>query len=234
MKLNDYLHTNEKCPVCGEPLKLYMQVTDGPLWKSSQVSSDTLIFEKNTPLAPLDGVVSDDYFWINRRGDDYNFNFSGSSIFQHSKTWSIFFFYLCNEKSIENKYGRDYEIDPYRACYFRSCPFMEFGLDNKAGKWALELASGADAIDGNTRDEICIFKIPQENGLEKVYILSLDYEFKVTTLRFFKTTAEDRVSDDFEPKVFKKELPLLGARPNFDISERDKLIDRLNSWIIMS
>ncbi len=231
MKLNDYLHTNEACPVCGEPLKLYMQVTDGPLWKSSQVSANTLIFEKSTRLPPSEGTVSGDYFWITRNGDNYNFNFSGSSILQHSKTWYVFFFYLCNDKAIENKYGTDYEIDPYKACYYRSCPFMEFVLDSDTKEWTLKLSQ---EIDSNTRDEICIFKTHHEDGLEKVYILSLDYEFKLTTLRFFKTFPQDRLSEDFEPKIFKKELPLLGVHPNFDISERDKLIDRLNSWIIMS
>ncbi len=234
MKLSDYLHTNEACPVCGEPLKLYMQVTDGPLWGSSLVSVDSLIFEKRTRLPPEEGAISGDYFWITISGDDYNFNFSGSNILQHSKTWNVFFFYLCNDKAIENKYGTDYEIDPYQACYFRSCPFMEFVLDSNDKKWKLELASGADLIDGKTRDEICIFKTQHDGGLEKVYILSLDYESKLTTLRFFKTTDKDRANRDFEPKIFKKELPLLNVRPNFDMSERDKLIDRLNSWIIMS
>ena len=35
MSLSKFLQASNKCPLCGEPLALYMQTIDGPLWKAN-------------------------------------------------------------------------------------------------------------------------------------------------------------------------------------------------------
>ena len=232
MNLSEFLHFNNECPVCGEPLKLYFSVMDGPLWKASLKLPNILKFEQ---IKCKDNKLSDkEFFLIIDNETDCQLEFSNHDIFNIAQKWNGFFFKLCNEHAIEEDSSISYSIDPYKACYYRSTPFMDFQLVEN-DNWELRLARGTSAsFDNSMRDEVCIFKVQQDNGDEKLYILNIDYENQATVLRFCKTTAEQRSTEDFEPKMFKKDLPLLSVRPNFDLADRDKLINRLDSWILMS
>lgn len=231
MNLCNFLHFNQSCPVCGEPLTLYAQVLDGPLWKSVKVGSGTYHFRqlkcKNKDFG------DDDFFWVTDNQDGFDIDFSTAKIYQNSKTWTLFFFFMCNETGIEDAPRESYGINPCTACYYRSSPFLEF-KQNEDKNWRLIRASGTDSVEGDNRDEIFSFCNRQDNGGEKMYVLNLDYESKQTSLRYYSATEAERADRDFDPKILKIDLPILNVRPNFDLLQRDKLIDRFDSWILMS
>lgn len=232
MSLNTFLHLTEKCPVCDEPMTLFMQVLDSSLWRSYPTAKPyiTEFQQFKMPDENLDEKHS--ILSLVNENDSIDILFSSSRLYQMAKKWNLFFFYLCNEAALEDNFSKtDYTINPYLACYYRASPFMEF-KKNKQGD--LVLIPLEDTPDSWTKDEIFTFKIPAEEGKEKVYIMSLDQDFKKTFLRYYVTTPYERKIADFEPKTFKKELPLLNTRPNLDLSKRGELIARLDSWIIMS
>lgn len=230
MNLRDFLHFNQACPVCGEPLTLYAQVTDGPLFKSMRPAHDLYHFEQFK--CKDEEIKGDDFFWITEQAEDCDIDFSTAKIYNKSKTWTMFFFFMCNGDALEDTPYEGYGINPYVACYYRTSPFLEF-KQNEDKNWRLALADEFDPIEGDIRDEIFIFKA-DSNGNEKVYILNTDYESKITTLRYYSVSPQERKDKNFDPKIFKKELPLLNVRPNFELDRREHLIDRFNSWILMS
>ena len=232
MDLCEFLHVHHNCPVCGEPLTLYCQILDGPLWKAQRISTEVWGFEQFKNINK-DFQNHDDWFWLTDTGNNFDIEFSSSKIYQSSKTWTLFFFYMCNEDSVEEVPGEGYGINPYLACYVATTPFLEF-KENQDKHWRLALSDPFDTIAGNVRDEIFTFKAMQPNGNEKVYILNIDNETKATILRYYVATPEEMKDKDFEPKVLKLDLPQLGTRPNFNLEDRQKLIDRFDGWIIMS
>jgi hypothetical protein len=231
MNLCEFLHFNQECPVCGEPLTLYAQVLDGPLWKAKRPTIDVYHFEQLK--CKDEELKTDDFFWITEQSNTFDVDFSSSKVYQKSKTWTMFFFFMCNQDGIEDTPREGYGINPYIACYYRSTPFMDF-KQNPDHNWRLVRADEFDAIEGSIRDEIFVFKANQNNGNEKVYVFNTDYESKSTILRYYTVSPDDRKNKEFDPKVFKKELPLLNVRPNFNIEQREHLISRFDSWILMS
>jgi len=231
MNLCDFLHVNQDCPVCGEPLTLYMQVLDGPLWKALRPNSSIWHFEQFK--VKDEELKEDDFFFLTDKGHLFDIDFSSAKVYQKSKTWNLFFFFMCNEDGFEDTPHEGYGINPYTACYYRSTPFLEF-KQNTNQDWRLTLQSEFDPIEGSVRDEIFTFKANQKNGNEKVYVLNTDYEVKSTILRYYTVSPEERRDKYFDPKVFRKDLPLLNVRPNFDLANRSQLISRFDSWILMS
>jgi len=231
MNLCEFLHFNQECPVCGEPLTLYAQVLDGPLWKAKRHSPQIYHFDQFK--CKDKELQEDDFFWLKDFSDYFDVDFSSPKVYQKSKTWTMFFFFMCNVDAIEDAPREGYGIDPYVACYYRSTPFLEF-KQNADHNWRLVRSDEFDPIEGSIRDEILVFKASQNNGNEKVYILNTDYENKSTVLRYYSASPAEMKDKNFDPKVFKKDLPLMNVRPNFSIAQREQLISRLDGWILMS
>jgi hypothetical protein len=233
MNLNKFLHFNERCPVCTEPLSLYAQVLDGPLWKAKTPLPGIYHFDQFK--CQTNKLKKEDFFWLAENADSCSIDFSTDSIIEAAKKWNLFFFFMCNEDAIEDESGTSYGINPYVACYYRSSPFLELQKQSEDMPWKLAVTTGHTAIDGDIRDEIFIFKDMQNSGDEKVYVLSSDYEHKKTLLRYYSISPEDRKNKYFDPNIFKsKDLPLLSVRPNLELENRPQLISRFNSWILMS
>jgi len=231
MDLCQFLNFNKDCPVCGEPLTLYAQVLDGPLWKSFKTTKDVYHFEqhkgKNQELG------QDDFFWLINSEEEFDLDFSSAKIYQNSKIWTFFFFFMCNEAGFEDDPHQDYAINPCTACYYRSSPFLEF-KQNEDKNWRLTRSSGTDTIEGEVKDEIFAFLVPQSGGGEKRYVLDMDYEDKSTVLRYFSLTEDQKSDKEFDPNIFKLKLPIPNVRPNFDRATRSELISRFDSWILLS
>jgi hypothetical protein len=85
----------------------------------------------------------------------------------------------------------------------------------------------------DNKDEAFSFKTSNKN-IDKIYMLNLDYEEKRTTLFYYTATSEERVKKTFKAKIFKKDLPLLKTRPKLDWEDRESLLSRFDSWILMS
>lgn len=228
-----FLHFNETCPVCGEPLSLYMQLSDSTLWRTlpTLLSGPNEYRFEQFKLIDKDLSSEEDYISLIDGGDTFGLKSGSSKVYQKAKLWNLFFFAMCNEDAIEDKSNGDYIINPYTACYFRSSSMMEMKKNNNK-EWRLEEIN-VERPDMFIRDEIFIFKVSQED-VEKVYILNINYEDQNTSFQYYSTTEEQRKLENFDPKTFKKELPLLPARPNFEMDQRDKLINRFDSWILLS
>ena len=231
MNLTQFLHFNKQCPVCNEPLTLYAQIVNGPLWKARRTAPDILHFEQLH--CKTESLEEDDFFWLEEDLDGISVNFSSARCNQAAKTWNLFFFFLCNEDSIEDITKTNYGINPYVSCYYRTTPFLEFSKQEDAEEGLLAPVCGSEEI-GNIRDEIFTLKNMMQNNDEKVYVLSFDYEVKNTTLRYYQITPEDRKNKYYDPNIFKKDLPLMNVRPNFELANRNQLISRLDSWILLS
>ena len=228
MKLYDYYHFNDTCPVCGKALTLYLHASKSALWKGTPVDREGNFHFERTILKENEYSV-EDTFEMNISPEKIEFTFNSDKLVQEAKTWQFFLFNICNVESFkDNKW--DYDINLYDACYYRCSPWHQFSPDTGT----VEMVNPDQATLIN-RDETMLFKIKGTETVEKVYALNLDHENKHTKLWFYTTTEEQRKTEDFEPNIFEKtDLPLLPTRPDLDMQNRDKLISRLDSWILLS
>lgn len=233
MNLCQFLHFNNECPVCGRDLTLYMYVSKSSLWKATQVSPGMYKFN-HFMLKKKEEYAVEDYMMLYDMGAAHNTRFNSSKLGRASKTWQLFFFKLCNNEAlVDNEF--DYDMSWYDACYHRSSPWYEFSHHpSDPKKWQLELVN-KDHNEILNRDESFAFKKMDAAGKEKVYLLSLDSENKKTKFHFYTTTAEERKQENFEPNYFDKEdMPLMRVRPDLSIVNRDRLLDRFDTWITFS
>lgn len=232
MNLCKFLHFNDACPSCGKPLTLFMHVSQSALWKAEALPNGEYKFQQF--LLKKETWSEDDFMTLRDLDSHFETEFNTSKLGRDSKTWQLFFFKVCNIEAFnDNKW--DYDINLYDVCYYRSSPFYEFKNHPKDHKkWQLE-ATVPEHADLINRDESFVFKQSNQAGLEKVYALNLDYDARHTKLWYYTTTPEQRAEAQYEPKIFEKtDLPLMGTRPNFSPEGREKLISRLDGWILMS
>lgn len=233
MNINQFLNFNKNCPICGNVLSLYLYASKSSLWKAEQISSEVYRFT-HTLLKKTVSYSSDDYIVMNDHGTSYNIEFNTSKLMQDSKTWELFFFKLCNSEAVSD-HDFDYDINWYESCYYRCSPWYQFKPDIKdPKKWVLEI-SNEEYKDLVNRDESFTFKKMMLNGQEKVYLLNLDSENQKTKFYYYTTTFEQRQDPDFEPKCFEKDdMPLMKTRLDLKIEHRDKLLSKLDTWILFS
>lgn len=226
MNLSEFLKFNHNCPICDEPLTLYMQCNDNTLWKSTR-KDNKYTFEPykliNHPF------TKEDVMEVIVDGDNVGFTFTGSDLKREYKTWNLNFSVMCNKSGFNIKGNYSYDINPYYACYVRTTPWMEF-KQTEEKVWELNVINPDHDKLTNLDENFC-FKVIT-NDLEKVYMLNLDYESDKTRLWHYVVTAAQRDDEHYEPKLFEKEMPLMGVRPKFE--NKDKFIDRMDSWILIS
>lgn len=225
--ISKFLNFNNTCPICAEPLTLYMQCQDKMLWKAS-VDGNQYHFEPykliNEPFKDTDKMILTD----NLGTVDIKFETELSNS-NEIKTWELNFFYLCNRSglNINGKYGFDFNA--YYACYYRGTPYMEFkAMPNKT--WELKVINPDHEKVSTSDESFCFKQISPE--LEKVYIVNFDYEASKTRLWHYSANMTQRDDQYYEPNVFEKEMPLVSIRPKFE--DQQKFIERLDGWILMS
>lgn len=233
MNICQFLHFNDRCPVCDSPLSLYMSVSKSTLWKAQEISPGTYRFT-HTMLKKKIQYTPEDFMMLYDLGAVHSTQFNTSKVGKDSKEWDLFFFKLCNNNALTD-HEFDYDINWYESCYYRSSPQYQFKHHpNDPKKWQLEISNGEHKNLLN-RDESFAFKKMLPGGEEKVYLLSLDSENKKTKFYSYSTTEDQRKNPDFEPKYFEKDdLPLMKARLDLDLNHRDKLLERFDSWILFS
>lgn len=232
MDITQFIQFNNSCPICGENLTLYMQWEHSVCLKSQQVNSKHLHFEPFKIMKSLDeGNHSVD---IIKNDTHLNIKLNSNKLQEISKTTQVYFFYLCNESGFKDKGGYDFEISLYKGCYYRSTPWLKFKRtkSKRNGRLLLD-ASNELNKDLIMKDESFSFK-STINDVERVYMLNLDYEGQETSLWHYSATEEQKSQAGFKPNLFEKKIPLLNKRPDFSLENRDKLIDRFDSWILMS
>jgi hypothetical protein len=231
MRLKDFLTFNSNCPICNNPLTLYMQWTRSDLFKGKAFKeAGTYLFE---PYGDPKKCGKDDYLTMSVKGD-IKFNFSSSKIKEEAKRNHIYFYFICKEEGIKKESWGDYKINMYKGCYYRSTPMMEFSRDNDSENksWNLVLLNKEHSKLIQKHESYAFKNATPE--LEKVYMLDLDWEKEETTLMYYAVTPEQKKIKGFNPNIFDKKMPLLKNRPKVGPENREKLLSRFDSWIIMS
>lgn len=229
MSLCKFLQFNQVCPICEEPLTLYMQWHNSTLWKGEAIGVNEYRFDQfKFPNKELGKNAEFSLFH-----DEDKFNIvANDKVLQVAAKQSLHFFFVCNKNGFEDRGTGDYELNLYHACYFRSSADMEF-KQTPDKTWSLDSfqVNGNDLV---SQEESFAFKKSLEPDLERVYLLSLKHGEDSTELWFYETNAAQRADDNFEPKLFEKKMPLLKVRPKLSPKSRDKLLSRFDSWILMS
>jgi hypothetical protein len=230
--LHKFLTFNERCPVCNNPLTLYMQWINSLLFVAENPDSGVhhfTEFKKENISNKIKGdeddsdhksIVLMDY------EDSFDIAFSHPSLFNEAKKYQIFFYYLCKVQGFYSENLVRNQINLAKGCYYRSTPLMEFKKDPT---WKLDylIPEFSDIVN---KDESFCLKT-RKDSLDKIYMLSRDMETQTTKVWYFTATDEQRVDPKFRPNIFRKELPLI-PRPSLD--NQKKLLDRINSWIMIS
>lgn len=231
MKIHEFLHFNRTCPVCEEPLSLYLQWMNSTCFKAKIIDHDTYKLEQC--LCIQKDFNKDDYMILHDMEDAFSIQFNTSKIREMSKMRLMYFFFLCNHSGLKENSPTDCEISLYTGCYYRQSASFEYKKDPHNGKvWHLELVEQKDK-DLINRNESFSFNT-RTAEVEKVYMIDLDHQDKKTTFWYYTVNEEERKIPYFKPKILEKEMPLLTVRPKLDLQDREKLLSRLNSWVILS
>lgn len=230
MNLSKFIDFNKSCPVCDKPLSLFLQFHDSILWKAEVPVEGKYEFR---PFIEKKVKAESDKNLFVSFDNDVKFETS-SEILVDAKKHSMHFFYLCTESGIKVRDAEsdDYEIELYEGCYFRSSIDIDFKREPN-NQWNLHPVVG-DIGEPINQEESFSFKKNHEPDIEKVYLLSIKTLENATDFWFYETNESERVSESYEPKVFEKKMPLLKTRPKLDAAGRDKLISRMDSWILIS
>jgi hypothetical protein len=228
MKLNEFIHFNQRCPICDNDLTLYLQMKDSTCFRAHKQKKNIHHFQPfkciNKSISPLDYIDLYDY------GRDFETKFSSSQMAAEAKRSQLYLFYLCNEQGFEEE-DNNFTINIYGGCYYRSSPFLEYQKTAKK-TWLLKTIN-PDHDNLVNHDELFSFS-REVNDIEKVYMLNLNNHNNKTVFMHYSVNDEQRKDKDYSPNVLEKEISNLIARPNFSIANRDKLLDRFDSWVILS
>ncbi len=235
MMLSEFLNFNRKCPICNEPLSLYMHWLKSCLFQAQEVTPNLYDFkviwsQKSGTYVENDSLVGEIMQLEDLGNNKFEIDFSNGQLQQEAKKPHLYFFWICNPNGITKMGHGNYQINMYKSCYYRSSPSMEFVRFDREKKWNLCIVN-PDLCSLVNKSERFAFK-SHSNAVEKVYTLGLDYETKETLFWYYAVTDEEKKIELFKPKVFEKQMPLLRNRPNFE--NKEKLLERFDSWIIMS
>jgi len=231
--LTDFLHFNRQCPLCGEPLGLYMQWIGSLCFRALPSNPRTPnIYDFHPILGSDKDLSTDDCFENNMlladHGDYLATEFDSNKMRNEAKKYQMYFFFLCNPLGIKKKHAGKHEISLYKGCYYRSSPFMEFKKDDN-DNWSLQFLN-SESLLINKQESFAVKHYL--NDTEKVYMLSLNHDKQETAFWYYSVTDSQKKETNFKPKLFEKKMPLLKKRPNFE--NQEKLVERFDSWIIMS
>lgn len=230
--LHQFLQFNKKCPICQNPLTLYLQLLGSTCCKAAKISNKSNTEWYNfTQFKLKHENLENEHITLFANQDESEFRFSSNEMATEAKKCQMYFFYLCNENGIKDLHA-DYEINIYKSCYWRSTPILEFKKFEENTHWKLTAVNPDDEKFINA-DEVFSFK-KNSDALEKVYILDLNYIDQATDFMYYTISAEQKNDDLYEPKIFDKRMPMIGTRPDFSLEHRDKLIDRFDAWILVS
>lgn len=241
MKLSKFIDFNSNCPLCDRPLSLYLQIVDSVCFKGEKLNDSGKY--KFTPFKCKDNELDDTFCIIGDHYDtDYKkiitqVSFSSNELKRKALENQAFMFFLCNPEGFKDNNDsftkkQDYEINMYYASYYRSTPFFDFIKDDNdkiTPKFSDELY---DKKIINSDESLSMTRI--KDGIERVYMVNIDYEHDKTVLWYYSVTEEQAKQKSYTPNIFEKSLPSLKRRPKFDKEHIDKFIDRLDNWILMS
>lgn len=219
MKINDFIHFNKNCPCCDNILTLFMV---------SHASRNPVIWKGEIDKNSLNFYQQDSSKIIKILESDSDHVLDSSNMERSLWTEDFYFFYLCNPRAIKIKYmPYDFEINAFDACYYRSTPLMRC-WDRHDG-----IITASNPSEENFINAEQVFRvIYQSEDFNKAYILSLDYLDNETV--FWHYTYKDSLEINDDSKIMEIKMPILNSLPSFHPSQRDKLLEKFNCWILMS
>lgn len=228
--LRDFLHFNRQCPSCGEPLGLYMQWLGSLLFRAQETEPHVYDFRVLPNIGSEPTLFSEENMLLGDRESYLETAFSSNALENEAKRFQIYFYFLCNPAGLKQRTGFKREINLYKGCYYRSSPAYEFKKNEETGVWSLELTHKETSNLVNKTERFSLKK--HKNGVEKVYLLSLNYLSSQTEFWHYAVSDAEKKQTFFKPNMFEKKMPILKNRPNLE--DKDRLIERFDSWIIMS
>jgi hypothetical protein len=136
----------------------------------------------------------------------------------------IYLFYVCNPDSVVKSTAK---VNVYNVCSHKSSSSIQ--LKGEQAFDAQTTNSDAPLISHET------FSFHKNvNDIEKTYIINLNHEKKLTNFYYFTATQKQKDDPNYRPTLLQKELPFLNKRPDFSLKNRDALINKFESWVIMS
>lgn len=203
---------NGICPLCNNKLNVYLHFHDLALFKAKEVNNDFIFTINDFVKYPFD---SEDKIIISK---DFKIDLLIKNAINLNSEFNIF--YICNESCIENKYGM---ITTYtdNVCYLAIT--SNYKIYHKNDNYSIHYFYD----DMNLPISSEIFSIENnKNNSNKKYILELNYTSNQTIIWYYVG------SYSMTNNVFTKTFSLLPKRPDF--TNKEKLLSRLDSWILMS
>jgi hypothetical protein len=231
MNIEKFLSFNQFCPICKEPLSLYMQWIHGNCYKANSIDKKGSFEFKlyKDLLKPSVKEIENQQFKL-RFGEQPWLQIVPHELRNFAAKKQAYFFWLCNNRGFKDLEFNDYEISMVRACYYRDSPVIN--MKNHGFKIFFESVDEAHN-DLSNKIEGFSFKVFKPT-LVKTYILRMDHEAQKTILWYYTVPQEKRQDKEFKPNLFVKELPFLKKRPKFELMDRNKLLERFDNWILMS
>ncbi len=225
MNLSKFVDYNKTCPLCKNPLNLYMQWLDSFAFKGSEKED---IYRFNILKADR---PSDDYIELSKDGKLMpSPKLNILNFYQELRKTVLYFYLVCNAEGVRRSYD-SYSVNMYKACYHRSSPMVELSVQND--ELCLQVVN-KDFIETINCNEAFTIKYLTSHNIEKIYMVDLNYEQKETTLYYYSVNETQKDDKSFNPNVLDKKLPLLNKMPDLSVEARPKLVNKLESWIIMS
>ena len=214
MSLREFLDYNKLCPKCGKELSLYMGSSN---FCVKGVKSDNgYLFDKNSNCCDI----------LTIENDGINIDIVGELNPQDLYFKKMFFFYVCNENAIK-KETWDYSVNLYDACYYRASNYFRISNENEKNIMKRH-ENEKDLINHQESFAISTMK----NDIENVYFVSVKYAEEKTKFWYYTVNEEQAKDEYYSPEVFEKEFPLMANK--LDLSNKEKLIEKFDSWILMS
>lgn len=235
MKAFDFIKDSCNCPVCDKPLTLFIQMIDETLFRASAIRVDNKI--TFIPFRNLKNKRDDDVIEVTLTKDNsIDLTVSSRHLTDLLDKTQFFFYYLCNETSFSIKDNTDCSISMYHSCYYKSSPYFSITKEVTEND---EVIRTIDTVNADSKDTVNAteqfsFKNNTNPELEKVYLVSLDFEEKKTSFWHYAFTKEQEADDNFEPKLLEKFLPTMPSKLKLDLENRENLFSKFESWILMS
>lgn len=232
MKLFDFITSDRRCPVCDNPLTLCLQLTDDTLFLGSQNNDGQFLFQ---PFRNIKNKREDDTVLLTVGVDDIDLAMSSNHISELFGKSKFFFYYVCNLNGFSSTDKTDAALSHYDACYYKSSPIMTIAKEVTSEDtiiWKIK-PEKETSVDLVIASEQYAFK-KKNQELEKVYLVSLDFEDKKTLFWHYAFTPEQEAMADYEPKLFEKTYPLPAHGFKMEMENRENLFSKFESWILMS
>lgn len=222
MTIKQFIDYNSYCPVCNNKLSLFIQFTNIGAYHYQCTINNEMLFIKYKEKPFNDGNISliiDDELKIK------TYNIKDSIVLRQN---DFFLFYLCDLNSFEISNTTDYNISPEKACYYRSSNFVgNTQITKEKDTYKVEPIIKTDP--SINRFEIFSI-IDRTDEAENIYMINIK-DSKTSLFAHYQIPTSEQHNEDYMPNVFEKKYD---GVIKLDLSDKNKLINKFQSWITMS